>query len=484
MKMQNKPNIIIVITDQENVNTLSCYGGQLNTPSIDKLAAKGVRFTKNYVACPLCVPSRDSIWTSLYPHQLGLPNIVDNGDGVVHVNDDGREISLPTNVQTLGDLANENGYRTAYFGKWHLGRENAKQHGFQVFKTDLRGSYEQRLSETNKMSFKKGTNRLEQQGLEPFELQEDTVMTDMAINFIEDSSKDFEKPFFLVLSMRFPHDPYSGPFDDLLSPDHIKLPESVKDDLKNKPSSQRRGASRELFLREIGSDITDKEMKKLRSIYARYLGLMHLVDLNVGRLTDKLNSLSIAKNTIIIFTSDHGDMMGAHGLFFKGLFMYEEVTKVPLIISWPGHLPEGKEVASLTSMIDFTPTLLDLMEIEKPISMAGESMRQLWDYSHNIRNAVFMELFESYGEWGTIFSIRTEKYKYNWYAGDSDELYDVENDPNEMNNIAMKPEYRDLIIGLREQLARWLKQTGDVKISDLIRTYPGRKPGWVSLGGK
>ena len=205
--MQNKPNIIIVITDQENVNTLSCYGGQLNTPNIDKLAAKGVRFTKNYVTCPLCVPSRASIWTSLYPHQLGLPNIVDNGDGVVHVNDDGREISLPTNVQTLGDLANENGYRTAYFGKWHLGRENAKQHGFQVFKTDLRGSYEQRLSETNKMSFNEGTNRLEQQGLEPFELQEDTVMTDMAINFIEDSSKDYEKPFFLVLSMRFPHSP-------------------------------------------------------------------------------------------------------------------------------------------------------------------------------------------------------------------------------------------------------------------------------------
>lgn len=482
--MQSKPNVIIIITDQENINTLSCYGGQLNTPNIDRLAAKGVRFVKNYVTCPLCVPSRASIWTSLYPHQLGLPNIEDKADGVVHVNDDGREISLPASAQTLSDLANENGYKTAYFGKWHLGNENARQHGFQVFKSELRGSYEQKLSETNRMAFSEGTNRLEQQGLEPFEIQEDTVMTDLAINFIEDSSKDYTKPFLLVLSMRFPHDPYSGPFDDLLNPDHINLPESLKDDLTNKPYSQRRGAARELFLREIGTAITDNEMKELRNIYARYLGLMHLVDLNVGRLVDKLNRLSITKDTIIVFTSDHGDMMGAHGLFFKGLFMYEEVTKVPLIISWPGHLPEGKAVATLTSMIDFTPTLLDLMDIEKPISMAGESMRQLWDYSHNVRNAVFMELFESYGEWGAIFTIRTQKYKYNWYAGDSDELYDIENDSTEMNNIAMRPENRDLIIGLREQLARWLKQTGDVNISDLIRTYPGRKPGWVSLGGK
>ena len=155
MKAQNKPNIIIVMTDQENIDTLSCYGGQLRTPNIDKLATNGVRFAKNYVTCPLCVPSRASIWTSLYPHQLGLLNPESNSNGVVHVNDDGRDISLPTEAQTLSDLANENGYRTAYFGKWHLGNENTKQHGFQTFKTELRGSYEQKLSETNKISFRK-----------------------------------------------------------------------------------------------------------------------------------------------------------------------------------------------------------------------------------------------------------------------------------------------------------------------------------------
>ena len=459
MKAQNKPNIIIVMTDQENIDTLSCYGGQLRTPNIDKLATNGVRFAKNYVTCPLCVPSRASIWTSLYPHQLGLLNPESNSNGVVHVNDDGRDISLPTEAQTLSDLANENGYRTAYFGKWHLGNENTKQHGFQTFKTELRGSYEQKLSETNKISFNEGTDRLEQQGLEPFELQEDTVMTDLAINFLEDSSKDLEKPFFLVLSMRFPHDPYSGPFDDFVNPEYIKLPVSVKDTLINKPMSQRRGAARELFSKEIGKEISDRETKKLREIYARYLGLMHLVDLNVGRLLEKLNSLSIEKNTVIVFTSDHGDMMGAHGMFFKGLFMYEEVTRVPLIISWPGHLPKGKVVNTLTSMIDLTPTLLDIMEIEKPNHMVGESMRQLWDYSHNIRNTIFIELFESYGEWGPIFCIRTEKFKYNWYAGDDDELYDIESDPNELNNIAMKPENRDLVIGLRISLDKIRQET-------------------------
>lgn len=478
-----RPNVIIIITDQQNSNTLSCYDGQVQTPNIDLLALKGVKFRKHYVTSPLCIPSRASIWTSMYPHQLGIMKANPNSFDEVHVNDDGRDSSLPLEARTIGDIANENGYLTAYFGKWHLGRENTIQHGFKIFKTELRGSYEQKIEETKKVSFPKGSDRLEQQGMESFTLQEDTVMTDLAINFLRDSI-DTEKPFFMVLSMRFPHDPYTGPYDSYIDPKKLKLPGNVWDDLTRKPISQSRGVARDIFTGEIGAKRSEKAEAKLKEIYARYHGLVHLVDLNVGRIIDELDSLGISKNTIVVFMSDHGDMMGSHGLFFKGLFLYEETTRVPLIISWPGHIPENKEVTTLTSMIDITPTLLDLMQITKPTSMVGESMRQLWDYSHNIRNSVFIELFESYGQWGPIFGIRTENYKYNWYIGDTDELYDINNDPEEINNIAENSKNRDLIIGLREQLARWLSDTGDVSVSRLIRTYPGKKPNWVSLGEK
>ncbi|WP_298275513.1 sulfatase-like hydrolase/transferase [Ferroplasma sp.] len=480
--MKNRPNVVVIITDQENSNTISCYGGQLKTPNIDKLARNGVKFNKNYVTSPLCVPSRASIWTSMYPHQF-IMNANLNRSNQIHVNDDGRETELPLDAITIGDLANKNGYLTGYFGKWHLGRENSSQHGFQVFQTELRGSYEQRMEEEKKIIFPKGYSRLDQQSMESFEFQEDTRMTDLAIEYIR-NVRNSENPFFVVISLRFPHDPYTGPFNDLLDHKKLTLSDNIWDSLERKPISQRRGIGRDIFVKEIGKIKNSEGENKLRKIYARYLGLVHLVDLNVGHVLNELENLKLKEDTIVVFTSDHGDMMGSHELFFKGLTMYEEVTRVPLILSWDTHIPKGREVNTLTSMIDFTPTLLDLMKIPKPLSMMGESMRQLWDYSHNIRNAIFIELFESYGEWGPIFSIRTESYKYNWYIGDNDELYSMNNDPYELENLADKPESRDLIIGLREQIARWLIQSGDISVSQMIRTYPGKKPNWVSLGDK
>ena len=155
--------------------------------------------------------------------------------------------------------------------------------------------------------------------------------------------------------------------------------------------------------------------------------------------------------------------------------MYHESTRVPLIIRWPGRVPSGKRVSALTSMIDVVPTLLDLMGIPQALSMRGESMRQLWDYGYNKRTALFMEVFESYGFWGPIFGVRTERYQYNWYLGDDDELYDIVADPNEMVNLAGRSECRDTVIGLRSQIRAWLSDTGDPSIGSLLMVPPGKK---------
>jgi arylsulfatase A-like enzyme len=167
--------------------------------------------------------------------------------------------------------------------------------------------------------------------------------------------------------------------------------------------------------------------------------------------------------------------MGNHGLFAKGLFLYDDTTRVPCILRWTGHIPAGRRVSHLTSTLDVVPTLLSLMGIGVPAQMQGENMRQLWDYAHNRRDAVFMEMFEAYGCASPIFSVRTERWKYNWYLADQDELYDLREDPLETRNMAPEPPHRDTLLGLHYRILRWLEETGDVRLTTLARILPNMR---------
>lgn len=463
--MSERPNVLILMTDQQQCGTLGCYGvDAAKTPAIDGLAATGTLFENHFVTSPLCVPSRASLWSSTYPHENG-----------VTVNDEARPIALPDSQVTIGDLARSNGYHTAYIGKWHLGREGVPQHGFDEWWTHLRGSYEQELEESGQIHLDAQKDRLSQRGDVPFDLAHDTQVANRAIEFIGRSAAEGKSPFFCVASMRAPHDPYIGPFSDYYDRREIPIPQSVSDSLSGKPHSQLRGPQRQWFVDWIGDSLDSAGAGLLADVIARYWGLVRLVDVNVGRILTALDESGMSDSTIVVFLSDHGDMMGAHGLFSKGLFMYNETTRVPLIIRWPGRVPGGNKVSALTSMIDVVPTLLDLMGIPQALSMRGESMRQLWDYGYNKRTALFMEVFESYGFWGPIFGVRTERYQYNWYLGDDDELYDIVADPNEMVNLAGRPECRDTVIGLRSQIRAWLSDTGDPSIGSLLMVPPGKK---------
>jgi len=459
---QAQPNILLILTDQQNVNTLGCYGSTALTPNIDHLANQGVTFTQHYVTSPLCVPSRGSLWTSRYPHQTG-----------VMVNDEARPIALPDEAITIGDVLKEAGYRNGYFGKWHLGRDHSPQHGFDEWWAHLRGSYEQDLAETGALYLDPLKDRLAQRQDVPFELAHDTETTNRALAFIEDTRKG-SSPFFCVVSMRAPHDPYVGPFDDAYDPAAIPLPSTAWNNLDRKPQTQNRGAPRQWFDQLVGLQRTPDSESRLQQIIARYWGLVRLVDINVGRLLSAIAENDLDDNTIILFLSDHGDMMGAHSLFAKGLFMYEESTRIPWIVRWPGHIPAARRVDALTSMVDVVPTILELVRVGQPTSMVGVSARQLWDYGYNRRTAVFMEVYESYGNWGPVLSIRTERYKYSWYLGDEDELYDLLEDPNETMNLANDRRQRDLIFGLRTQISAWLRESGDPSLSSLLAISRGQ----------
>jgi arylsulfatase A-like enzyme len=463
--MNRRPNVLILLTDQQHTNTLGCYGnGVISTPNVDRLARDGVLFDRHYVTIPLCVPSRASIWSSQYAHTNG-----------VMVNDDGRGVTFPDAIPTLGDVAKSAGYVCGYIGKWHIGRETVLQHGFtDAWWTQLRGSYEQHLEETGGARFDSGANRYAQRAAVPFEAAHDTVVCDRTIEFLKTHR---DAPFVCVCSMRAPHDPYIGPFDTLYDPADVPIPPTVGETFSGKPAAQRRGAPRLWFESWIGRDPQNLNLDALRATIARYWGLVHLIDVNVGRVLTALDELALAEDTVVLFMSDHGDQMGNHGLFAKGLFLYDDSTRVPCVLRWKSHLPAGRRVNHLTTTLDIVPTLLDLMGVGQPREMQGESMRQIWDYAHNRRDAVFMEVFEAYGCGSPIFGVRTDRWKYNWHVADVDELYDMREDPYETRNLAPSPEHRDTLLGLRYRVLNWLEETGDVRLSTLVRIPPSAGSG-------
>lgn len=464
-----RPNVLWIMTDQQNTNTLGCYGNRaVRTPNIDALAASGALFENAYVTIPLCVPSRASIWSARYPHRAG-----------VLLNDDDRDIRLGDDVETLGDLANSAGYDCAYIGKWHIGRERTPQHGFgAAWWTHLRGSYEQDLEEQGIFSFEETGAatplgaRLAQRGQVPYEKAHDTIVTDRTIEFLK-AAKGRDRPFLAICSMRAPHDPYIGPFDDLYDPASVELPVNHLRDPGTLPGHVARSVPRIWFEGLTrGRDGAFAE-DKLRMLIARYWGLVHLVDRNVGRLMATLDELDLARDTIVVFMSDHGDLMGAHGLVSKGNCMFDGATKVPLIISHRGHIPPGRRSARLASTIDIVPTLLELMSVPQPAVMDGMSLRQYWDYGFNTRDSVFMQVWETYGLFDPVLAVRTDRWKYSWRIAGGDELYDMRDDPHETVNLATDRANADVIRGLKGRVTEWLSETGDIPLSRLSRANKG-----------
>jgi arylsulfatase A-like enzyme len=270
--------------------------------------------------------------------------------------------------------------------------------------------------------------------------------------------------------MRAPHDPYIGPFDDLYQPEDVPLPVNFNDDLTAKPLSQRNSFAKAFAKRHNIDDPT-----AFRKIIAGYWGLVHLIDQNVGRLLDTLKSRGLDQNTIVMFAVDHGEMMGAHGLLAKGPFMYEETTRVPLMVRFPEKIHKGVRIESLVSMLDYAPTLIDYAELHAPDSMRGRSLRPLIDQYQTNKNpiywreAVFTELYEIYTQRCPIWSVTTDRWKYNYYFGDTDELYDLHEDPGELKNLATDPGNRNLLNEMRQRVADWAEINVGLSLSDLVR---------------
>jgi arylsulfatase len=460
-----RPNILMIMTDQQRRDTLGAYGcGWIPTPNLDRLASQGTLFTRATVNNTICTPSRASIFT-------GKPV---PGHGVYRVHD-----NLPADEVLFTErLRLEAGYQTALFGKLHVsGRveEEKKRHpndGFDIYEWCLEASagMDSRFNgyvEWLRMKSPEFLTDLRQRrrGVlhHPEELHFTTWAAERTIDFIE-ARKDSARPFFCLMSIFDPHDPYQDhplAARDLIDreriPDPIERPEA--------PACVRR-EQEGCYLGRV-ADFNAEEIREIRLGYAASLAF---ADLQIGRVLDALEESGMVKNTLVIFTSDHGDQLGDHGLFVKGVGLYEPSVGVPLILRWPGQVPAGKRCDALVQGHDIAATCLAAAGLEaKAFGSESEDLVSVIAKGRAARNAAITVYRNSGVSNRGVFwdppmqstMARDERYKLTLYSCERQselELFDVEADQKELRNLAGSVDHRDIELSLLAKIASFLQQ--------------------------
>ncbi|MBE32019.1 MAG: hypothetical protein CMP17_03555 [Rickettsiales bacterium] len=482
MSKHKKPNLVFIMSDQQRYDTLACYGNDwINTPRLNELSDESFVFENAYVTQPVCAPARSSIMTGLYPHTAG-PIV--------------NKIPLKKDTKSIADLI-ENEYTCGYLGKWHLGDDTVKQRGFDewVSVEDLYKSsyYEGELpySDLHKWLESKGHvptgigptgNKVfsdEDRSMMPEDSQMSTFLSEKAEDFIDRNKDD---SFVLYVSTFEPHSPYAGPLDGMYDPEKIPTgPTFLKEpnDVSNinkarsayhssflKGADQRSDYYMNNYLASRGEDFSTREgWLKAR---ADYFANITLVDRMVGRIIDSLKKNNLYEDTILVFTSEHGEMMGDHGMLEKRT-LYEESSKVPLLIKLPGVNGTQKKIKGSFGHIDLVPTLLSLMNQKQSDHLQGEDKSKSFETLNLYENVVVVE-WNGTGEiddrnLGTDEinkfnknprrSIIIDRMKLNLTLNDDGELFDLDLDPFEEKNLFHDEKYTEVIESMKNSLIKW-----------------------------
>jgi len=462
-KGANKPlNVLFIMTDQHNANALGCYGSsEVKTPNLNKIAKKGVRFENAFCQTGQCCPSRYSIWTGRYARSHGLRwnCVMDNPEEI-----------------TIGEIFKDAGYSTATIGKHHM-QISPVHHGFE----HVVGypEYEQFIkTEGVEHSWYSG-DWLEFH--ERFGLPAGISHADnehhtagfWASEAIEYLKSHKEKPFCMWLSFFGPHMPYvaSKPFMDMYDTDSLTLPPNFDDAREHIPEELK-------VLRANYDDLTEHQMKEVLQCYYAYTSQ---IDHNIGRVLDELERLGLADNTLIVYTADHGDMMGEHRAFRKAVFNYEGTVRVPLIISLPKKLPSGTAVNELAGLIDLLPTICELAGQQYPNNVQGESLIPIMQNRPvKWRDVIFSEIgYPSPFPTGVCYIARTLDYKYiphDNHGKPMEELFDLRNDKWETVNQASNPEYAATLTSMRKKLEKWKQNTEEAPLFPIVPWKQGLAP--------
>lgn len=448
--MSKKPNIIIMITDQQQKYTTEPNSSCL-MPNIDFLRSEGISFSKAYTTNAICSPARASLMTGLLPHNHGMVDCTHNVD-------DYRASFRESKCMISQQLKNE-GYRLGYFGKWHIERSHElERFGFDEYETerDL-PEFQKTMIDAVKIS-QPGYNDKVLCGVyeESGEETEEHYLYTKGIDFIKRNAQDHDKPWCLFVSTYAPHDPYVVPkeYYDLYNPDDLELPDNFYDDMKDKPGIYRR-------IKRVWKDMDSGDYKQAMACYYAYCTL---VDTQIGRIMQALEETGQANDTIVVFLTDHGDMMGGHGLFCKGVFPFEEVYHIPLFIKWPQSQMKGYTSNVLMNLHDVAPTLLEMAGCRGMSDIDGESIvPYLKGEKEESAKSAFAE-FHGQRLFYTQRIIWRDHYKYIFNGFDNDEFYDLETDPGEMSNLIEDAGHKDKIEAMAREMWSIVKRTGDFNL--------------------
>ena len=442
-KKDKRKNIIFILSDDHRYDAMGFLGKYdfLETPNMDKLAKEGAYLKNAFVSTSLCSPSRATILTGLYAHEHG---VVDN------------QSPVRNDLVYFPEYLQQAGYETAFIGKWHMGEmqgDDNPRKGFDKW-VSFKGQgkyFDPELNIDGKRIKRKGYIT--------------DILTDYAIDWMKQKR---DKPFFLYLSHKAVHALFKPDKKDLGKYENVKVPHPA-----NMANTEENYKGKPRWVREQrnswhGVDYMYYGEYDFDTFFKRYCETLLSLDRNIGRVIDFTKDAGISDNTVIMYMGDNGFVFGEHGLIDKR-HMYEESIKVPLLVYAPGTIKGGTVISENVQNIDIAPTILDIAEECIPRNMRGLSFWPLLEGEKiKWRNEIFYEYYweRAFPQTPTTFGIRTDKYKYIYYYGiwDTNELYDIENDPAEMHNLIDKPEYKKLVKEMNKKVFDWLESTNGMQI--------------------
>lgn len=495
-----KKQIILIMTDTTRKDMLGCYGNKkMMTPNLDRLAQDGIRYENAYTCQPVCGPARSAIFTGTFPHTNGMvANCTAMGD----------------NVKTIGQRLTDHGYHCGYIGKWHLDGSDYFGNGRCPAGWDERYWYDMRryleeLTPEERVRSRKQETAYSEDMTEEFTYAHGCTLR--ALAFLEEYK---DQDFFLTVSYDEPHGP------SLCPPPYNRMYEGVTfadsanygDDLKKKPLMQSLWAGENI-------NRTAEEINAPSKKLALFLGCNTFVDYEIGKVLDKIRKST--PDAMVIYTSDHGEMLGNHRLYGKAAACYKEIANVPLIIrpgkkdgacgdgvrrmpvtgtafaggsagGIAGSMAAGRTVYAPASHIDLAPTILEYMGVPVPKLMEGKSMLpQIREPGVRINDEVYTEFtryetdHDGFGGLQMMRAVITDRYKLVINLLDMDELYDMELDPEEMENRIADSAYREIRDGLHDRLLEHMDRTRDPYRGYQWACRPWRKdkmPSWTNGG--
>jgi arylsulfatase A-like enzyme len=434
------PNVLLILPDQMRASAMGCAGNaNVITPNIDRMAREGILFRKTYANVPVCCPARAILMTGTYPHINGMV---------------ANDLRLRESETTIAEILKQKGYRTGFIGKWHLDG-GPRDPGFvppgprrQGF--DFWAAYECHHKHFEPTYFRDTPEVITKKQFEP------EASCDFAVEFLHSQSS--EQPFFLTIQMGPPHDPYGAPeeYMNRYPPERIHPPDNWQPGSESRSDTGKRQKNAAMMNRNVPPG-------GLEEIAAYYAAITALDD-QVGRLLNTLKERGFDENTIILFTSDHGDMLGSHGMRRKRK-PHDESARIPGIMRWPLNIPQGQVVDTLFSHIDMAPTLLALTNTEIPKEMQGSDLSQVaLGKTKDGPDAVLLQIFVPFNPDAIAKPWRglvTATHTFARYEDAPWVLFNNQADPLQMNNLAVDPANAPLLKAMENKLAELMNSKRD-----------------------